>query len=749
MKPLIGRFIPLLFILGVVAFFFWPFFTELLLPIPTDNIVGMFHPFQDYIRSTYPRGVPFKNYLISDPIKQQYPWRSLVISQEKKFQLPLWNPYTFAGAPLLANVQSSAFYFLNILFFIFPFYISWSILIFLEPLLAAIFLFLYLDNLKLSKYASVLGGISFAFSGFFISWLEWGTVLHVGLWLPLILLCVDKICLVQRTKIRSKKLIWPILFIFSLASSFFAGHLQIFFYVFLISWAYILFRNYEYRNKKNLLLFLLLYFVVLFIISVQLIPTIQLILLSARNIDQANWRQNSGWFVPWQHGIQFLAPDFFGNPATRNYSSIFNYGEFVGYIGIIPLLMAIFAVIYRKERIVKFFICCLVSAIIFAFPSGISNVPYILQIPFFSTSQPTRLMFVIDFSLAILAGFGFDYFIFQRKKIKIPILVFLLTFLSIWIFVLTGKKFLPNPDVSQRNLYFPTLLFIITFTVFILDTYLKNKKQIALILLLIITVFDLNRFANKYTVFSEKNFLFPQTKTISFLQQQKGLFRIMTTDEPVLPPNFSVMFGIQSLDGYDPLYLKRYAELIAAFERNEPNTKEPFGFNKIVSPHNINSKLLDFLGVKYVLSRIDIRSEKLQKVFEEGKTRVYKNPFAFEKVFFVDNVICLQNKEEVIKEMLLSNLHTKAFVENNNNCLGFKQDYSLGNANISYYSENKIIIKTQNSKEGFLVLVDSFYPTWHAKINNNQTKIYLTDFNFRGIIVPKGENTIEFYNTLL
>ncbi|OGH08830.1 MAG: hypothetical protein A2152_03360 [Candidatus Levybacteria bacterium RBG_16_35_6] len=62
--------------------------------------------------------------------------------------------------------------------------------------------------------------------------------------------------------------------------------------------------------------------------------------------------------------------------------------------------------------------------------------------------------------------------------------------------------------------------------------------------------------------------------------------------------------------------------------------------------------------------------------------------------------------------------------------------------------DNKIIIETKNDEEGFLVLADSFYPTWHVKIDKDESFIYRTDYNFRGIVVPKGTHKIEFYNSL-
>src|SRR3990167_8765279 len=182
-----------LFIFLIVVIFFWQFFFKGLLPVPSDTIIGLYHPFRDLYIKNYPNGIPFKNFLVTDPVRQQYPWRELVISIEKNLNLPLWNPYNFSGTPLLANFQSAPFYIFNALFFIMPFGLAWSLLIFLGPLLSGILLFLYLDNLKLNKFSSILGSISYAFSGFFVAWMEWGTITHVALWLPLILLSTDKI----------------------------------------------------------------------------------------------------------------------------------------------------------------------------------------------------------------------------------------------------------------------------------------------------------------------------------------------------------------------------------------------------------------------------------------------------------------------------------------------------------------------------------------------------------------------------
>ncbi|OGH11598.1 MAG: hypothetical protein A2684_03425 [Candidatus Levybacteria bacterium RIFCSPHIGHO2_01_FULL_36_15b] len=747
-----NRFLPGLLILATVTIFFWQFLFKGLLPIPTDTIVGLYHPYLDFYAKDYPRGIPFKNFLITDPVRQQISWKNLVLDLEKKLQLPLWNPYSFSGTPLLANFQSGAFYPLNILFLIFPFSSSWSLLIFLQPLLACFFLFYFLRNLGMSKIASYFGSVTFAFSGFAIAWLEWGNILHTALWLPLMLLSIDKIL-----KNLNRFSIWWLVLATASLFSFFAGHLQIFSYVFAVSLAYFIFRWIENGRSTRIILLFIGYLLTITIIALpQWLPTLQFIENSARAIDQVNWNI-AGWFVPWQNLVQFLSPDFFGNPATLNYFGEFNYGEFVGYVGILPLIMALFS-IFKKDKTTAFFWFILLVAFIFAYPSIIAKIPYKFSIPFISTSQPTRLMFVIDFCLSVLAAIGVDYFIKTKEKKKIIFIIsfIFILFSSLWAFTpVFGKDFITaeNLAVSKRNLMLPTVLFLFISSVLMVTLFIKkiseNKKaiQTLFIIIVVITLFDLFRFGWKYTTFAESKYLFPSTKTTNFLQENLNNYRFMSTSAEIFPPNFATYYKIQTLDGYDPLYLRRYAELMAALGRNEPNIEPPFGFNRIITPQNFKSPLIDLLGVKYILSLEDINEPYLEKVYQEGQTKIYNNSRVIDRAFFVGKTTVARDKNEAINLMFDDYpFKQRAVIEEASQSLS--KNWSVGKVVIDEYSENRIVISTRNENEGYLVLTDSFYPTWKAEIDSVPTRIYLTDYNFRGIIVPKGNHKIIFKNTL-
>lgn len=752
MKYLLNRKYPLILILVVLSFFS-PFWILGKLPIPSDSLVGMYHPWRDSMNTEYPRGFPYKNPLITDPIRQQFPYRILAINLLKQGKYPNWNPYSFAGTPLLDNIQTAVFYPLNLLFFILNAQLAWSILVILQPLLTVLFTFLYLKNLKLSNLACFLGSISFAFSGFMMSWMTWNTIGHVALWLPLILLAKDEL-------LKKFNAGWAAVLVFAEMSVIFAGHLQTAFYVILFSSCYLFIRAWKLSSGKfNQLIILLKPFIftsllVLLFTSIQVIPTVNFIIRSSRNFDLLNW-DRIDWFLPWAHLLQFIAPDFFGNPATGNYWGIWNYGEFVGYIGMFPLMAAIIALITRRDNKTLFYGLSLLFFFIIILPTFFAKLPYIFKIPFVSTLQPSRIMVLIDFSLSILAALGFDTLLNEKgnnNRIIRLIKVFILIFIALWVVVLFAKyvgisfEMEIYLNTAVRNLLVPTVLFFVSSIIiilYIINTQEKVRKFLILLTLLMV-IFDLNRFFHKFTPFSDQKLLFAQTATTNFLQQNLGYYRFMSTDRKIMPPNVSLMYKLSDIDGYDPLYLKTYGEFVAAWTRDKPDTT-PASFNRILTPENYDSFLADLIGVKYVLSLKDVKNSKLKLVFQEGETRIYENTNVFPRAFFVESVVNLSNKKDVMKRIFENQkeLLKFAFTESNTSIQPAPFDLKE-QVTIIKYEENQVIIKTSSQKDRLLILTDIYYPSWKVFIDSKISNIFLVDYIFRGVEVPQGEHIVEF-----
>lgn len=60
------------------------------------------------------------------------------------------------------------------------------------------------------------------------------------------------------------------------------------------------------------------------------------------------------------------------------------------------------------------------------------------------------------------------------------------------------------------------------------------------------------------------------------------------------------------------------------------------------------------------------------------------------------------------------------------------------------FDVNTIAIQTNFSESKLLVYTDSFTPDWHAFLDGQETPVYISNFAFKGVLIPPGLNTVEF-----
>jgi len=720
----------------IVLVFFYKTVCFLKLPIPSDDLVGLYHPWRDAYAHTFQNGVPYKNFLITDPIRQQIPWRKQVIDAFKTGHMPLWDATSFSGVPLLGNIQSGALYPLNVLFFVFPFEIAWTILIISQPLLGGIFLYLFLRHKKILALGALTGAVCFSLSGFSISWLTWGTIGSTLLWLPLMLLSFEKIHGGKR------KGLWRLLFIFSIVSSFFAGHIQVFFYSILLFCLYALWTHRGMKIKKIYLMHILTPLLVIALTFPVWTRFISFYMTSARS-GGTNW-ETEGFFIPLRHLIQFVVPDFFGNPTTLNYWGTWNYGELVGYIGVIGLIFAIIGL----SKATMFWGVNIALCLLFAINSPIARLPYRLHIPFLSSLQPTRLLSIVDFSLSILAAYGISEVLKNNKKKQFMTAIVMvgIVLLGAWISVL--KPYIPveNVSVAKHNLILPTALYGVMFCISIVLLWMKSSwKTVRVIVCLGIVgllSFELIRFGWKFTPFTDRSYFFPKTEIIEQLQQIKKPFRVLATDDRLIPPNVLGFYNIETVSGYDPIYQSRYEEYIAAMERGEPNITPPFGFNRIISPKTITSPLLPLLNVHYILSMDTITSPLVRLLREEGTTKLYSVAQKVPRAYFAEQFFFEKSKEDVMKR-----LYSKEFIPGKSAVIedegfivgeGFKED----TVDITSYEGDRMVLQTASKNARFLVIGNMMDSHWEVLIDKKKTNIVRVNYLFFGCIVPDGTHEV-------
>ncbi|MCL4397674.1 YfhO family protein [Patescibacteria group bacterium] len=383
----------ILILLAANVALFWQFYFKGLLPFPGNLLVSYYFPWNGGGFAGFDPWTTRKGVTAMDVVRQMYPWKTLAADMIKSGQIPLWNPYNFSGTPLLANLQSSIFFPGTILFLVLPYLTAWNLQVIGLPLLFSFFVYLFLRSLKLSPLASVFGGIVAANISYLVVWAEQLVVIQSALFLPLALWGINNY-------FDKKKEFYLWLIPIFLAFSIFGGHIQTTVYVYLITFAYLLFR----RVPGKFLILIPIFS--LAISAVQLFPSAELYFQSAREATVSRELFYQSTF-PWQNLVTIVAPDFYGNPGTNNFRGR-DYGNFQGYFGIVALILALFSLKYiREKKEIRFWLGAGVLGLLFS----LAPFAYVfdwLHIPVLSSGYPSRMIFIFQFSLSILAAYGFE-----------------------------------------------------------------------------------------------------------------------------------------------------------------------------------------------------------------------------------------------------------------------------------------------------------------------------------------------------
>jgi hypothetical protein len=128
--------------------------------------------------------------LPGDDLTQNFPLRVLAGRELRAGEMPLYDPYIWSGAPLLAGWNAGALYPLTFLFAVANPAAAWTLNLVITWAVAGTGTYLFLRALRLGSLPSLLGALSFAFAGAMSA-----QVSHFGLvagmsWVPVELLAV-------------------------------------------------------------------------------------------------------------------------------------------------------------------------------------------------------------------------------------------------------------------------------------------------------------------------------------------------------------------------------------------------------------------------------------------------------------------------------------------------------------------------------------------------------------------------------
>lgn len=709
-KPPILIFAGVLFFTGVL--YFSPVWKDRQIPFPGHLLASFFSPWKDTIWPGYPVGVPRKDLLGFDTVRMMGPWRHFITAELQQKKLPVWNPHQFMGEPMLGNGQSAIWFPLNLLYLIFPFYLTWTVLVVLQPVLASISMCILLRTLKKTFWTSIIISLAYGFSGWMSVWIEWNILGFIYALLPLGIVAIQK------------KNFLATVIVMSLIV--FAGHPQIAFIAFVVLFIFALTTS---RAKW----FLVVGIIVGLATAIQWWPIL-------KYYKEANREHQSSEFtyektlLPWTQLPQFLVPNYFGNPATGNFSGSANFVETTSYIGIGITGFALIGLAQRSQR--KFAMTLLATMFLFALPNPVSFIFGKTGIPILSTSVASRWLLIWPLAISILASHGIDELVIEKKSRYLRVGFLMIGLLG----VLWALTFFESPSAritSQRNLLFASA----TSALFFMCVRDSNHKKLFLGLLGIVTMVELIQFGQKTMTYTEKMFLYPNMPVLEMLQElSSDGSRFASSEGNALESNFATYYGLYDIAGYDALYPRRVGELVWA-GHHDGMPVDDFSRSTVVTP-TVLSRARDILwnlaGVKWVIHKDDQLSEhpghnaslfspdQFDLIWQDNKWQIYENKLAFPRSFFIRDDSWIGEGEDMIRRVYTERLP------------------DVVPEKIDQYDPAYVEITADAPSDGYLILTDTYYPGWKALMDGQKINISPAFQAFRSIPISQGHHKIKF-----
>jgi len=740
-----GEWMVAIFFVLVTCVFFVKVFSGRI-PFPGDLLVAEYKPWRTYSYLGYnPGSYPHKAQYF-DTLRQLYPWRTFSQFQIRNGSFPLWNPHNFAGSPHFANNQTGILYPFNILYMVLPQSVAWTAIMMMGTFLSSFGTYLFTRKLGLSKKSSILAGITYGYSMFMTTFLEYNSIHQVALWVPFLLLAIEYL-------LRSFSPAAIFLFCLFATSAAFGGHLQIFIYSMLFAGAYWIARI-KMAKKKLHPMHVIVFILPMGLASAQLFPTFELILQSARAPQEYQFLVEKLLLAPYQFALLFAA-DIFGNPATHNYLLPDSYPGNSIYVGVLSILFAILAFKGWKNAFVRLFGIATAFIILTITRSPVTEILYRLPIPFFSTASPTNAIFLLSFCFSILAAFGLEaWFVKREKYTKRIIATTAIVFLLLWVAYAVDRS-----HINVKNLVFSTTLFIASALFIIGGNLLPKWRKYIVYGMIFLVLADNWYFFQKFNPFVPKELVFPPAPVATWMSTHAGYDRVWGVQNAAIEANFATQLGIYSPDGYDPLYPRGYGEFLglaktgsltrAFTNMTRSDATLPAGDVTVLTDPT-RRKVLNLLGIRYILDRVENASsesvfppESYRLVYEQDGWKIFENRESIPRAFLAASYETYTDMEDFEKRF-------RAFDAKKTVLLNHNLNYALDAgaptdiATIAAYNPNEVIIQTATHGRQLLVLTDTFYPGWKAMVDGTPQKILKANWTMRAVAIPPGNHTVTF-----
>ena len=699
--------------------------------------------------------------------------------------IPLWNPYLFGGMPFVGDIQSGIFYPLNLLTFFISNPLTFRDMEYLAVLhffIAGAGMYALLrfgnwrtsnhqspaSNFQISRLACLAGAIAFEFSDLFITHFGNLNLIAVIAWVPFVLLFH------QRALFERRKSFAVIAGIF-LAIAFHAGHIQSFLTI-LIALAVFTFysaiqKNLDADQRKptqiifgfirvhprlsasnwfNSITMLCLVGLISFgLAAPTLLPAMEMAQQTVRS--SYTYEQAAQFSLPPAELIGIFVPGFFGRGPQQAWGP-WDRVE-VGYIGVLPIVLALLALVLRRDTSTRLFGALAILGLVLALGGYAILHGWLYQfVPGFGQLRaPARFIVLFDFAIAALAAFGFDTLLRSLPRARerafkhivriapwVLAMIVLAAGATAYAILILGQGqdavlFARMANATNALAFFILLLVLAVGLVLARATRFFHRGTWAVLALALI-FFDLFSLgANTDITTIDPARVYDHPDAVAFLKNVGGVFRVDargTGVDTTWTADTAILYGLYDVGGDNPLVLA--------------------DFNKYwESLGSRSTRLYDLLNTRFVIGRkgIALDREKFQLAFDgDPAVNIYENAKVLPRAFIVNDMRIVANHAAAFDAIHADNFDPARVVvlEKPNVAEQSTVNTQQSTVAITGYGPNEIVLETNASSAGVLVLSEVFYPGWKAWVDNQETPVLRANYLFRAIELPAGTHRVRF-----
>ena len=497
-----------------------------------------------------------------------------------------------------------------------------------------------------------------------------------------------------------------------------------------------------------------------------------------------SWEYATNWSWHPLELLTLLIPGFFGFQLPYYWGSMQPWTNSSVYVGVAPILMAVFAVLYRRTRLTWFLFGATVFVILLSFGRNLAFFYdlFFTILPFFNKFRaPAMILHLLAFTVPLLAAAGIAAMVELRERktsekqslrkglltslaITGSLLLLTLLFRSSLSDLFGSSLFTRAGELAQLQSQYgaraqqvlaqlttarfdifwrDAIIFLLVagVSIGVVFAYLERKLQATtavglLTAILVIDLFLVDTRLIKPEPSTAVEQGFQPDATVRYLKEQPGLFRIFPLGN-LFGDNTYAYHGLQSIGGYSPAKIKIYQTMLdsAMYRGSDPRLP-------------LNYAVVNMLGVRYLLAPGTLPPGMFEEAHRDASRGIvtYVNPAALPRAFLVDTAVVASSDAEVFRRMNdpgFDPAHTAILQQALSAEIGPPD--STSSVRVVEYRSRAITLEVVVSRTALLVLSEVYYPAgWAAFVDGAETPIYRTNSVLRSVVIPSGHHTVLF-----